>query len=286
MALSKHNKYIRVYGAYGTLKSGMGVWIEMFHELLHYRGLLWSLMVRDIMARYKQSIIGLLWPFLSPLVLVVIFVWIRSRNILPIGETDMPYAAFLFTGQMVWLLFSQGIITSANIMVAAGSMLTKINFPREVLIFSAVGQTIFEFLIRVPILLIIFAWVGFTPNITIFLIPLSLLPLLFLVIGIGFFVALFNAVARDISSALGIIMNLGMFITPVIYPPPTSWPLSFLVNTVNPVSGFVTAARDLTTVGSMTDPVSYISSVIISIFIFFIGWRLFHLVEPKIAERV
>ena len=187
---------------------------------------------------------------------------------------------------VVWLIFASGVTASANSMVAAGALLTKINFPREVLVLSAVGQTIFEFLIRIPLLLIIFVFVGFTPKLTMLLVPFALLPLLLLVVGLGFFMSLLNAMIRDVSSILGIVMNLGMFATPVIYPPPATWPMSFLINTVNPVSGFVTAARDLTTVGFLTDPANYVSSVIVSILLFLIGWRLFHLVEPKIAERI
>ncbi len=286
MLSKRQNNPVTVYEPNHIMKAGIRVWAEMFRELVDFRGLIWRLVVRDISARYKQSVFGILWAFLAPLVMMVVFVWVKNKNILPIGETIMPYAAFVFLGQIVWLLFSHGVTTCANCLVAAGSMLTKINFPKEVLVLSAVGQTIFEFLIRIPLLLIVFVCVGFTPKLTILLVPFALLPLLFFVIGLGFFVSLLNAVIRDISAALVIIMNLGMFMTPVIYPPPTSWPMSFLINTVNPVSGFVTAARDLTTMGFLTDPANYLSSVIVSILLFLIGWRLFHLVEPKIAERV
>ncbi len=286
MPSRRQSNRVTVYEPNHIMKAGVWIWAEMFRELADFSGLIWRLVVRDLSARYKQSVLGIFWAFLAPLIMMLLFVWIKGKNILPIGDTAMPYAAFVFLGQMVWLIFAGGVTASASSMVAAGALLTKINFPREVLVLSAVGQTIFEFLIRIPLLLIIFVFLGFTPKLTILLVPFVLLPLLLLVIGLGFFVSLLNAMIRDVSSILGIVMNLGMFVTPVIYPPPTSWPMSFLIITVNPVSGFVTAARDLTTVGSMTDPVIYISSVIISIFIFFIGWRLFHLVEPKISERV
>ena len=286
MLLPKNNDLVTIYEPNHIVKAGIRVWAEMIRELIEFRGLIWRLIARDLSARYKQSVFGILWAFIAPLVLMLIFVWVKKKNILPIGETAMPYAAFVFSGQMVWLLFSQGIIASTNSMVAAGSMLTKINFPKEVLVFSAVGQTIFEFLIRVPLLMIVFVWVGFIPKITILIIPLILLPLLFLVVGMGFFLALLNAVTRDISNALGIIMSLGMFVTPIIYPPPTNWPMSFLINYVNPISIFVTASRDLLIKGSITNPAIYLSSVILSFLLFFVGWRIFHLTEPKVAERV
>ena len=82
------------------------------------------------------------------------------------------------------------------------------------------------------------------------------------------------------------IMTLGILVTPVFYPPPTSWPLSFLINFVNPVSGYVIAARDLAATGALSHPWSYLYSVVLSILCFFAGWRLFHLLEPKVAERV
>ncbi len=283
---NRESERVVIYEPNHILKAGIRVWSEMFYELIDSWGLVWRLVVRDISARYKQSILGILWTFLNPLILMFTFIWLKGTNVLPIGETAMPYAAFVFFGQMVWLLFSKGVMTSADSLVTAGTMLTKINFPREVLIFSAVGQTIFEFLIRIPLLLIVFVFAGFMPKLSILLVPFVLLPLLFLVIGLGFFVSLLNGMIRDVGNILGIIMNLGMFATPVVYPAPTSWPMSFLVNVINPVSGFLSAARDLTTVGYLTAPMIYVSSVILSLLLFFVGWRFFHLVEPKIAERI
>ncbi len=218
--------------------------------------------------------------------MLFVFVWIKGKNILPIGETSIPYAAFVFLGQIVWLFFSHGITTSANSLVAAGTIVTKIHFPREVLVLSSLGQTVFEFLIRIPLLALVFLWVGFTPKWTILFVPFAMMPLLLMIIGLGFFLSLTNAIIRDISSMLGILLSLGMFATPVIYPPPTTWPLSFWINYVNPVSGFITAVRDLTTFGYLTNPTAYASALLFSILLFFVGWRLFHIVEPKIAEKV
>ncbi len=284
--MSSSSDKIKIYESDYLIKAGIRIWIDMVKELIEFRGLIWRLIIRDISARYKQSIFGILWAFLTPLVLMLIFVWIRNSKIIPIDETTMPYAAFVFTGQMIWLLFSQGVISSANSLVSAGNMLTKINFPREVLIFSAIGQAIFDFIVKIPLLLIIFYATGFFPDLSILIVPFVLMPLLILIIGIGFFVSLLNAVSRDIGNALSIIMNLGMFATPVIYPPPQSWPLSFLINTLNPASSFINISRDLMVNGVISEPLNYLFSIGVSVVIFLMGWRLFHLTEPKIAERI
>jgi lipopolysaccharide transport system permease protein len=279
-------KSIKKYEPNYILKAGMRVWIEMLEEVVNNRELIWRLIVRDISVKYKQSIIGIFWAFLAPLTMMVICIWVKSRGIVSIGDTVIPYAAYVFLGQMVWYLFSQGITVSSGSLVGASSLLTKINFPKEVLVLAALGQTIFEFLVRVPLLILIFFLVGFCPSATFLLIPFAILPLLLMIVGLGYLLSLFNAVIRDIGSVLGIGVTLGLFVTPVFYPPPVNWPIAFLINQLNPVSGFVTAVQDLTARGYLTDPSSYLSSVLVSMLIFFAGWRVFHLVEPKIAERV
>lgn len=277
---------ITVYEPNHILKKGIRVWPEMVREIIGARGLLWRLVMRDISVRYRQSFLGILWAFLTPLALMFAFLFIQSLNVLPISDTAIPYAAFLFLGQMVWLFFSHGVSSSTNALVDAGALLNKINFPREVLILSSVGLAIFEFVLRIPLLFLVFLSVGFVPNPAIILVPIILIPLMFLVLGMGFFLSLFNALFRDVGAIVGIVLTLGMFTAPIVYPPPTRWPFSFLVNHVNPISAFVTAARDLAIFGRLGDFQGYVMASLVSFLIFLVNWRFFHLVEPKIAEKV
>ena len=282
----KQNDHIRVYEPNHIMKSGLHVWIAMFEELVEYRGLIWRLIVRDISARYRQSILGVFWSFLTPLFIMGVFVVVKNKQILPIGNTALPYPAYVFLGQMVWLLFSQGLTYSANSLISSGSLLAKINFPKEVLIISAIGQTVFDFIIRIPLLVIIFFWVGFTPKLTILLVPLVLAPMVLLIYGLGLLLALFNAIIRDVGNALTILLSVLMFASPILYPPPTTWSLTFWINYINPVSGFIIAGYDLTAAGSLTNSGAYVYALVFSLFLFFAGWRIFHLIEHKIAERI
>ena len=83
---SKNNPYVTVYEPNHIQKAGIRVWGEMFQELIAFRGLIWRLIVRDISAKYKQSFLGIFWAFLTPLVMMVVFVWIKNKNILPIED--------------------------------------------------------------------------------------------------------------------------------------------------------------------------------------------------------
>jgi lipopolysaccharide transport system permease protein len=105
---STNNTPVTIYEPNHIQKAGILVWGEMVREFIAFSGLIWRLIVRDISARYKQSFLGIFLVFLAPLVMMFVFVWVKGKNILPIDDTAMPYAAFVFLGQMVWLLFSQG----------------------------------------------------------------------------------------------------------------------------------------------------------------------------------
>ncbi len=274
-----------VYEANMLLHGGVRLWGAMIRELAEHRELVWRLAVRDILVRYKQSFLGIFWAFLTPLVLLAIFLWIKNNHIVPIRDTAIPYPAFLFLGQMTWLLFAQGITAATNSLANAGSLLTKINFPRETLVFASLGQSILDFLIRIPLLLVIFWWQDFAPHPMILAIPLLLLPLVLLMLGIGFFLALLNALFRDVGNLIGVALNLGMFATTVIYPPPRRGLAAFAINHLNPVSAYINALRDWVSSGTVSDRPALVSAILLSLVLFLAGWRLFHLLEPKIAER-
>lgn len=284
--VTEQNDRIQIYEPNSIRNTGIHAWIDMVSELVEYRELIWRLMVRDISARYRQSILGVFWSFLTPLFIMGIFVVVKNKNILPIGDTALPYPAYVFFGQMVWLLFSQGLMSAANSLISSGSLLAKVSFPKEVLIISAIGQTVFDFIIRIPLLVIIFFWVGFTPKLTILLVPLVIMPMLLLIFGLGLLLAMFNAIIRDVGNALNILLSVLMFASPILYPPPTTWPLSFWINCINPVSGFLIAGYDLTAYGFLTNSGAYLYAFVFSVLMFFVGWRLFHLIEHKIAERI
>jgi lipopolysaccharide transport system permease protein len=123
------------------------------------------------------------------------------------------------------------------------------------------------------------------PNPSVLFVPLVLIPLCFLTIGIGFILALANGVFRDIANSLTMILTFAMFLTPVVYPPPTQG-LKVLINYINTVSPFIIAVRDLTIDGKLSQPGVLFATSVFSIIFFFFCWRLFHLAMWRIVERV
>ncbi len=274
-----------VYAANNQPQIGLAPWKDMVRELWSARELTWRLFQRDLSARYRQSLLGYVWAIAPPLAAVVTFSWLNHTRVLSVSGTDIPYPAFVLLGVTVWQLFATGLALSTQSLVAAGSLITKINFPREALVLAAFGQSLLDFLIRAALVAIAFAIYGIVPAWAVALVPLALLPLCLLTLGLGYVFALANGVMRDTGQLIAIALMFWMLLTPVVYPAPTEG-MKTLLNFLNPVSPFVIAAHDLTIRGALSQPETYVVGVAVSVVVFLLGWRIFHLTEPRIAERV
>jgi lipopolysaccharide transport system permease protein len=254
-------------------------------ELIQGRELMWRLFLRDISARYRQSVFGYVWAVLPAIVTVATFTYLKGSGTLPIGETNIPYPAYVLLGMSVWQLFATGLTRTTQSLVQASAIITKINFARETLVLAAFGESIFNFLIRIVLIGAVFAWYRVVPAWTVIFVPFVLIPLALMTVGFGFILSIANGVFRDIGSSLTLVMTFAMFLTPVVYPPPTQWP-KVLINYLNPVSPFIIATRDLITKGTLSQPDGLLWVSVISLLVFLVGWRIFHLAMSRIVERI
>lgn len=272
-----------VYEPNKFLKMGIKIWPHMFRELFASRELIWRLFIRDWSARYRQAALGYLWALIMPFVAIGTFAFLNSAGVLNIGATDAPYPIFALIGVTVWQLFASGLVAGCNSIVGAGGMVSKINFPREVLVFSSVSQAFFEFLIKTVLIVILFIVYKYTPSWAIILSPLALVPMIALTLGLSLILSLVNGVLRDTANMVALVTTFLMFLTPVLYPIARGDNLLFALN---PLSPLVNAPRDLIIYGHIKDPVSFYIASAFSVLIFFMSWRAFHLVETKIPERI
>jgi len=282
---TKKSAQIRVYEPGGGGLLERGVWREMVLELVRSRELIWRLFVRDLIARYKQSVLGVLWAFLPPVATTVMFTFLNGEGIIVVEDTEIPYPAYVFLSISLWQLFASGLALTTGSLTAAGRMIVKINFPREVLVISALGQAVFEFLIRVILVAVVFAWFGVRPSWGALMAigPLALLLMLTLALGLG--LSILNGVMRDVGQAVPMLTTLLMFLTPVIYPPVAVERVS-LLNLVNPTAPLLNAARDLILHGTVRSPAELTIAGIVSVVLLAVSWRVFHMAEPMIAERI
>lgn len=263
-------------------RRGWHVWGTIINEFLNSRELIWRLILRDIAARYRQSMFGYLWAVLPSIVTVIVFAALTQSQTIPVAETALPYVAYALWSISVWQLFAGCLSVCTNSLVSAGSLVSKVNFPKEALVIAAMGHPLLDFMIRLVLVAFVFIWYGVPFKAQMIFVPFILLPAILLAIGLSFVLSIINLVLRDIGSILGVTLTFGMFLTPVLYPPPTTWPSS-LINILNPLSPVLIASQDVIAYGSLLQPQAFLFSSLFSMLVFLVGWRLFRLTIYRVS---
>lgn len=257
----------------------------MWRDLKASRELAWRLFVRDVSARYRQSLLGVLWAFVPPLITSVIFIVLQSRAVINFGETAIPYPVYVLIGTLLWQLFADALNAPLRSVTAAKSMLAKINFPREALIVSAIYMVLFDLLIKLAILTIVFILFRLQPTWALLLAPLPMLTLVLLGIAAGLLLTPLGVLYTDIGTSLPVVVQLLFFVTPVVYSPPESLPFSAIAY-LNPVSPPLIATRDLIATGAINNIVPFVTVAVLSLTLLVIAWVVYRVAMPIIIERM
>jgi lipopolysaccharide transport system permease protein len=217
-------------------------------ELWRYRELLFFLVWRDVKIRYKQTVLGVAWAVLQPLMMMAVFTVFFGRLAgLPHG--DVPYPLFAIAGLLPWTFFATGLASAANSVVASERLITKIYFPRLTVPFAAVGAAAVDFVIASGILLVLMLGYTMAGSPVSWGWSLLLAPVTFLFIGVaaagfGTLLAALNVKYRDFRYVIPFLVQIWMFATPTVYmqPPADDGSLYALLN-LNPLTGLVAAFR-------------------------------------------
>ncbi|MBN1445115.1 MAG: ABC transporter permease [Candidatus Omnitrophica bacterium] len=258
---------------------------EMFSELKKSRELIFRFFIRDFRARYKQSLLGIAWIIIMPVSFIGVFILMNKSGIINIGEIDVPYPVFALTGLTIWQLFATGLIGTTNSIISAGSIVIKINFPKETLVFSSLAQAFFDFLIRMFLVALVFIFYKVSPSWQALFFPIFFIPLIILTLGIGLLLSLLNCISRDITNVVGLVTTFLLFLTPILYQKPAV-KLFENISRYNILVPLVTGPRDLILYGRITNPAAYIGATVISLLVFLFSWRIFHLAEYKMTEVI
>ena len=274
-----------VYTPDSQVKSPGNLARAMWSDLKKSKELAWRLSVRDISSQYRQSLLGIVWAFLPPLAMALVFILLQSKKVVSFGPTDIPYPVFTIVGTTLWQVFSESVNAPLKSVMASKAMLAKINFPREALIISAFYQTVFGFLIKSVIIVAVLILYPVNFKVGTLFAPIAILMLILFGLTIGLLLTPIGTLYRDISSGLTVILQFWFFITPVVYPPPQTFPYS-IVAVINPVSPLLIAARDLITKGVLTNTIPFLVVCFLTISGMFLAWMIFRVSLPIIIERM
>ena len=194
--------------------------LHNLRQLLRYRGLIQSLVARELKARYRGSVLGFFWSFINPLLLLgiysFVFVWVLPGKHPP--ETE-PYALFMFCGILPWTWFSSSLNESANVLIGHGNLIKKVLFPAEILPIVTVLANMVHFFFGLPILLgfLIYYWRPITLGEIVWFPVVVAVQALF-TIGMSLILSALTVHFRDIKDLLSNLLTFWFFATPIIYP--------------------------------------------------------------------
>ena len=218
-------------------------WVSLnLRDLWAYRELLYFLTWRDVKVRYKQTVLGVAWTVLQPLLTMLIFT-IFFGKLAGVPSDNIPYPIFAYAGLLPWTFFSNTVNNSANSVVGSANLITKIYFPRMLIPGGVVVAGLVDFAIAHVMLAALMIYYRVALTINIVMLPGLILLVALLALGIGMWLSALNVKYRDVRFALPLLIQLWMFVSPVIYPSsflPARWRW---VLGLNPLTGIIEGFR-------------------------------------------
>jgi lipopolysaccharide transport system permease protein len=254
-------------------------------EVWAYRELVYFLIWRDLKVRYKQTVLGIAWALLQPLVTVVIFSVIFGR-LAALPSEGVPYPVFALAGLLPWQLFASAVTGSSNSLVSSSGLLTKVYFPRLIIPIAAVGATTADFGVSALLLAAMMTWYGIVPGAGVLLLLPLLLLALALAFAIGLWASALNVQYRDVQYVMPFAMQVLLLISPVAYSatlvPSGLWQT---VYSLNPLTGIIQGFR-WALVGGAFEPQMLIASVAVTAIVLTGGLFFFKRMEDRFADVV
>lgn len=256
-------------------------------ELWAYRELVLAFIIRDLHVRYRQTLVGVAWVILQPVAYTLVFsgffYLLRTRTV----DRHTPQIVMLLSGAILWQAFAQSVQQSTLCLANNRHLITKTYFPRLLLPIAAVTTPLIDFLIGWTVLLVVAIGFGVRPQPWFLLTPLLGLPLWLVSLTVGTWVSMLNALYRDVSSLVPVALNLGLFLTPVMYQTSEVIPEKYrLLAAVNPLVTIIDLFRAAWFGQPAPSPAMIVISATSMAIVLWAGLRYFAKTEDIVADRV
>jgi lipopolysaccharide transport system permease protein len=258
-----------------------------WRDLWHYRELFQVLVWRDVAVRYKQTVIGILWAVLRPLLTMVVFTVVFGKIAGLPSEGDMPYALMVFAGLLPWTFFASALGEASNSLIGNAHLISKVYFPRLIVPAAAVMVALVDFLIGLVILAALLLWYRVMPDARILLLPGFVLLAFFVSLGPGLWITALNVKYRDFRYVIPFVVQLGLYVSPVGFSSsviPEAWRLLY---SLNPMVGVIDGFRWCILGGNTTLywP-GFCLSIGVTTFFLWFGLRQFRKTERSFADLI
>lgn len=256
----------------------------MVREQREYVELLSALVRRDLSLRYQNSVMGFGWAVFAPLLQMLIFSVVFTR-VVPL-ETGSPYPVFAYVGLWSWNLFAASLRFAGTSLTANPNLVTKVYFPREILPFSAVLVSLFDFIVASAVTGLLMWYYGINVGWSVAFIPVIVLVQLAFTAGLALLVSMAHLFYTDVKHVFELVLTVWMFATAVLYPVERIGGTVGRVLQLNPMTPIIDAYRDVLLRGTLPEPGPFAAAAAVAILTFLMSWILFHRAEFRFAEEI
>jgi ABC-type polysaccharide/polyol phosphate export permease len=256
----------------------------MLQEQVTYRELLLQMTRRDLLLRYKQTVMGFAWAIFTPIINTLIFsvIFTRVARI----ETGIPYPLFAYSGFMTWNLFASSLRSSVGSLTGNTSLVTKVYFPREIFPFSAVFVALVDFTVSSTILIGFLIYYRIEPTWTILFVPVIIVVQVAFTAGVALLLAMANLFFRDVKYLFEVVLMFWMFASSVVYPTALVGGSLSQVLQLNPMTPIIDAYRAVLIRGELPAAGPFGLAAALAVVTLAVGWVVFHRAEFQFAENV
>jgi ABC-type polysaccharide/polyol phosphate export permease len=258
-------------------------------QLIRYRGLIQSLVARELKARYRGSLLGFFWSFVNPLLLLIIYTFVFTVVLPGQHPPELePFALFMFCGILPWSWFSSSLLESSNVLIAGGNLIKKVLFPAEVLPIVTVLANLVHFCLGLPILAIFLLYYKVPLSIgELAWFPFVVVVQLTLTLGVAFVVSALTVHFRDIKDLLANLLTFWFFATPIIYPMEIAPGLARRMLNINPFTHLAVSYQEILFYRGPFGHWRWLLALwAVSIAIFLGGYWIFDRLRDSFAEEV
>lgn len=259
---------------------------DYWKDLWRYRELFYILSWRDLKVRYKQTIIGVVWSVIRPLLTMIIFTFVFSQVVKQ--QSAVPYALLVFAGLLPWQFFAAGLSEASNSLIGNERLISKVYFPRMIIPASSVITSLVDFFISLGLMVLLMIWFKTTPSWQVIFLPAFILMAFIASFGAGLWLTALNVKFRDFKHVVPFIVQIGLYISPVGFTSDAFIPEKYqLLYHVNPMAGVIDGFRwcifgDRVTIHWE----GVLISLAVTLFLLFIGIRTFRRMERSFADLV
>lgn len=258
---------------------------ESLADIWRHRELLFILTNRAIMVRYKQAVIGVLWVVLQPVIATAIYTVVFGL-FAHIPSERVPYPLFVFSGLLVWNYFSRTILEGSPSLLANAPLITKVYFPRSLIPLVPPAAGALDCAISIVVLVCVSLLFGIVPGWGIVLVPLVVLWVGLLGYAVSLWLSPLHAIYRDFNFLVPFVVQLAMYVSPIVYPSGLVPGRLRVVYSLNPVSALVDTMRWSLFGGTPPSATALGALVILTTLILCLGIRFFHRMESTLVDRI